>query len=344
MNYYLHHIGDYAAATAYLSLMEDAIYTRLLRVYYRDEKPLPADSATVAWLIGLRSRKEKETLNRLLPQFFTLHEDGWHNARADEEITAYRNKQTSAQENGKKGGRPKAGAIPEQSQEKPNSNPQPNPSETQTKPSDNPEQTQPKANQEPITSNQEPTKATAKACSSPSSDNSMNPDCLLVSDSLRTNCAKNAQSAQPKTEPKPKPKPKSAAPPATNPLLLKPDDVSERSWCDFITHRRGKRTTITENVIKIFRREAEKAGIPLEEAINITVYQGWQGFRADWYANLNRSSTSIHIRNGTAHAAHLQHRPDTSAVGRIQAAIVEAAQRENAAARIIEGDFVVASG
>jgi len=166
MNYYQHHIGDYAAATAYLSLIEDAIYTRLLRVYYRDEKPLPADSATVAWLIGLRTRKEKETLGRLLPQFFTLHEDGWHNNRADEEIAAYHNKQTTAQENGKKGGRPKKpeepvtnpSGNPEQTQQKPSSNPE----ETQTKPSINPEETGSKANQEPITINQEPIKAKSK--------------------------------------------------------------------------------------------------------------------------------------------------------------------------------------
>jgi len=96
MNYYQHHIGDYAAATAYLSLVEDAIYTRLLRVYYRDEKPLPTDTKAVAWLIGLRSKKEVALLDNLLPQFFMLQADGWHNQRADEEISAYREKQNKA--------------------------------------------------------------------------------------------------------------------------------------------------------------------------------------------------------------------------------------------------------
>jgi len=93
MNYYQHHIGDYAAATAYLSLVEDAIYTRLLRVYYRDEKPLPADTRAVAWLIGLRSKKEIALLENLLPQFFTMQADGWHNLRADKEILHYRKTQ-----------------------------------------------------------------------------------------------------------------------------------------------------------------------------------------------------------------------------------------------------------
>jgi len=96
MNYYQHHIGDYAAATAYLSLIEDAIYTRLLRVYYRDEKPLPADIKAVAWLIGLRSKKEVALLENLLPQFFQLQDDGWHCKRADEEIARYHDKQEKA--------------------------------------------------------------------------------------------------------------------------------------------------------------------------------------------------------------------------------------------------------
>jgi len=89
MKYYKHYIGDYAAEAAYLSLVEDAIYTRLLRVYYRDEAPLPDDKASIAWLIGLRTRKEKEALERILSRFFTLDEDGWHNWRADKDIGDY---------------------------------------------------------------------------------------------------------------------------------------------------------------------------------------------------------------------------------------------------------------
>jgi len=101
MKYYQHNIGDYAADTAYLTLIENAIYTRLLRVYYRDEAPLPVDSAYIAKLIGLRTRKEKEALESVLPQFFTLEDDGWHNRRADEEIAAYYDKAEAARKNGK---------------------------------------------------------------------------------------------------------------------------------------------------------------------------------------------------------------------------------------------------
>jgi uncharacterized protein YdaU (DUF1376 family) len=41
VNFYKHHLGDYDAATAHLSWDEDQAYTRLLRLYYRTEKPIP---------------------------------------------------------------------------------------------------------------------------------------------------------------------------------------------------------------------------------------------------------------------------------------------------------------
>lgn len=86
MNYYEHHIGDYAAATGHLTLIEDAIYSRLIRRYYLDEKPLPVDAKKVARLAGARSEEEIAAVNSVLEEFFTLEADGWHNSRCDEEI------------------------------------------------------------------------------------------------------------------------------------------------------------------------------------------------------------------------------------------------------------------
>jgi uncharacterized protein YdaU (DUF1376 family) len=86
VNFYKHHIGDYAAATAHLSLIEDAIYSRMLRRYYLQEGPLPVPVEQVARLVGARG--EEETVKALLLEFFVLADDGWHNKRADEEIAA----------------------------------------------------------------------------------------------------------------------------------------------------------------------------------------------------------------------------------------------------------------
>ena len=90
MNHYPHHIGDYAEATAHLSFVEDAAYSRLIRKYYASEKPLPADIKTVQRLIGARSKEEREAVNTVLEEFFFLQHDGWHNRRCDEEIAQYR--------------------------------------------------------------------------------------------------------------------------------------------------------------------------------------------------------------------------------------------------------------
>jgi len=84
VNFYKHHIGDYAAATGHLSLIEDAIYSRLLRRYYLQEGPLPVPVEQAARLIGARG--EEETVKAILLEFFVLADDGWHNKRADEEI------------------------------------------------------------------------------------------------------------------------------------------------------------------------------------------------------------------------------------------------------------------
>ena len=96
MNYYEHHIGDYAAATGHLSLVEDAVYTRMLRRYYLTETPLPADMGQVARLVGARQQEEIAAVEAVLGEFFTLQADGWHQKRADEDIAKYLEKQGKA--------------------------------------------------------------------------------------------------------------------------------------------------------------------------------------------------------------------------------------------------------
>ena len=96
MNYYEHHIGDYAQATFHLSFVEDAAYSRLLRKYYAEEKPLPADLRAVQRLVGARTDEEREAVATILEEFFTLESDGWHNKRADAEIAKVAEKREKA--------------------------------------------------------------------------------------------------------------------------------------------------------------------------------------------------------------------------------------------------------
>ena len=86
MNFYKHHIGDYAQATAHLSFVEDAAYSRMIRKYYAEEKPLPADVKAVQRLVAARTREERQAVADVLEEFFELRDDGWHNKRCDAEL------------------------------------------------------------------------------------------------------------------------------------------------------------------------------------------------------------------------------------------------------------------
>lgn len=96
MNYYEHHIGDYAEATAHLTFVEDAAYSRMIRKYYATEKPLPSDAKAIQRLIGARTKEEKEAVETVLQEFFTLQDDGWHQTRCDEVIKRYMEKSGKA--------------------------------------------------------------------------------------------------------------------------------------------------------------------------------------------------------------------------------------------------------
>jgi len=86
MNYYKHHIGDYAAATAHLTWDEDMAYTRLLRTFYRDERPLPADIPTTCRLVRATTKPQKDAVARVLQEFFSLSAEGWVQGRAEKEV------------------------------------------------------------------------------------------------------------------------------------------------------------------------------------------------------------------------------------------------------------------
>ncbi len=91
MNFYKHHIGDYAQATGHLSFAEDAAYSRLLRKYYAEEHPIPGPLKAAQRLVGARTREEREAVETVLGEFFEWDEEAvcWRNKRADEEIARY---------------------------------------------------------------------------------------------------------------------------------------------------------------------------------------------------------------------------------------------------------------
>ena len=143
MNYYTFHSGDYLRDTSHLTLIEDAIYRRLIDWYYTNESPLPSDFKKIARLI--RASEFLADVEQVVSEFFVLDVNGWSQSRCDAEIAVYHEKAQKARENGQKGGRPK-------SKKEPNNNPQ----ETDSVIFGNPHETESQANQEPRTNNQEP--------------------------------------------------------------------------------------------------------------------------------------------------------------------------------------------
>lgn len=99
MNFYSFHIGDYAAHTRNLSLIEDLAYRRLLDAYYLAERPFNGSSTDVAREIGMREQIAE--VEYVLGKFFELEDGVWRNKRADAEIAKYREKLCQASRAGK---------------------------------------------------------------------------------------------------------------------------------------------------------------------------------------------------------------------------------------------------
>ncbi|MGM0614755.1 MAG: YdaU family protein [Pseudomonadota bacterium] len=95
------HIGDFAKKTMHLTHEERGIYLSLLMRYYDTEAPLPPDTEAVARLVCARNADAMRVVCDVLSEFFTLHDDGWHNERADEEIQAYQSKREKARNSAK---------------------------------------------------------------------------------------------------------------------------------------------------------------------------------------------------------------------------------------------------
>lgn len=140
MNYYSFHIGDYAAHTQRLSLMEDLAYRRLIDAYYLAERPLNGNPTDVAREIGML--EQIDSVSYVLTKFFTASENGFLNDRCEKEITQYKGKKEQASNAGRASVAKRANARS-------------TPVEINSTPV--------QRSQEPITINQEPKEKSAKA-------------------------------------------------------------------------------------------------------------------------------------------------------------------------------------
>lgn len=70
-----------------------------------------------------------------------------------------------------------------------------------------------------------------------------------------------------------------------------PDGVSSSVFEDFIKLRKGLRAPVTETAIKGLEREGRKAGMTLQEVMEICCQNGWRGFKADWMKDKQGKNT-----------------------------------------------------
>ncbi|MEW6705021.1 MAG: DUF1376 domain-containing protein [Pseudomonadota bacterium] len=239
MNYYEHHIGDYDSATAHLSVLEDGVYFRLLRVYYRTEQPIPADVKQACRLIRAVTKQERDTVQSILQEFFELMDDGWHNRRCDEEIARFRDKQAKA----------KASANARWNAQRPHRE--------------------------------------GNAVASP--------------DAMRTHSEGNAPRARPQT-PDTNHQRKRASTSHANAADFFPD-ITPQVLADFEAVRKAKRAgPITATVANGIKREAEKAGLTVQQALEMCCENGWQSIKASW--------ESVAARKDTGAASRVLHADD----------------------------------
>lgn len=62
----------------------------------------------------------------------------------------------------------------------------------------------------------------------------------------------------------------------------RPEDVDVQVWDEFLILRKRIGKTFTDLALKGMRREAEAAGISLEQAMTLCVENGWRGFKATY--------------------------------------------------------------
>ena len=105
MNHYPKHVGDYLKDTVGLSMLEDGAYNRLLDQVYVSESALPLDKDELYRLARATSPAERKAVDYVVKKFFEQRETGFHQKRADDEISAYQERAQVARDNGRLGGR-----------------------------------------------------------------------------------------------------------------------------------------------------------------------------------------------------------------------------------------------
>ena len=86
--------------------------------------------------------------------------------------------------------------------------------------------------------------------------------------------------------------------------VARPDDVSESVWSDFLDIRKKRRAPLTDTALNGIAKEAERAGLTLEDCLGLCCSRGWQSFNAnwDWRGRSNQRAGPTNLRDAVRQA------------------------------------------
>lgn len=58
--------------------------------------------------------------------------------------------------------------------------------------------------------------------------------------------------------------------------------MAEQVWADWCALRKSKKAAVTATALEGIRREAKRAGLTMQQALETCCANGWQGIKAEW--------------------------------------------------------------
>lgn len=75
--------------------------------------------------------------------------------------------------------------------------------------------------------------------------------------------------------------------------IAPPDGVTDSVWQDWLKLRKAKKAAVTQTALDGIQREAAKAGVSLQAALETCCARGWTGFKAEWMAEATRQQPNL---------------------------------------------------
>jgi uncharacterized protein YdaU (DUF1376 family) len=83
----------------------------------------------------------------------------------------------------------------------------------------------------------------------------------------------------------------------------RPDDVTESVWEAWVELRNSKRAPISDVAVDKIRKEAAKASMSLDAALEMCCARGWQGFNAEWVDKRDKKEAAMDFLLGRTDVA-----------------------------------------